>query len=393
MDIRQVTCSQLKAEARESLRGKWGIMSLFVFLLNFIPSILLVLGEFLQAPALELKRQFPEIIYYSGLSTDPAISKLLRLEDIGVSVMIVGFVIFILVTGPLSYGVSRAELSISRKLGVKFGDLFIAFKNSKVFGKAILLQVFMSILIFLWFLLPLLILSVLIGLFTLGGSLSGSIVILIPIFIISLILPIIATLRYSMSYYVMVDNPELSVTACVRESKKMMNEKIKKYFVLQLSFIGEILINLVVLIGILYLIFNVTLESYINSPYKAIQFILGPGFITWTLLLVTFSIAGVSSLTAYIRNASAAFYRYIGEDSLIDENIKKEEWLAVGLTTDSTFVKPESDESSKAEENDKKDDPSDFSQNKEEEIISENKTEDIKWPTYGEDTTQETKDD
>lgn len=48
---------------------------------------------------------------------------------------------------------------------------------------------------------------------------------------------IIAALRYSQSFYILAENPDMSIRDCVNESKAMMSGRLWEFFVLQLSFI------------------------------------------------------------------------------------------------------------------------------------------------------------
>ena len=54
---------------------------------------------------------------------------------------------------------------------------------------------------------------------------------------------IIASLRYSQAFYIMLDHPEYSVMQCIRESKRLMTGRKGEYFVLSLSFIGWIYLS------------------------------------------------------------------------------------------------------------------------------------------------------
>ena len=71
-----------------------------------------------------------------------------------------------------------------------------------------------------------------------------------------LIVPgVIKYYAYSMTYYISLDHPEYSVDECIESSKRMMYGHKWELFVLQLSFIGWILLGLVSLgIGLLWVI-------------------------------------------------------------------------------------------------------------------------------------------
>lgn len=68
-----------------------------------------------------------------------------------------------------------------------------------------------------------------------------------------LIIPgIIKSISYSMTFYILAENPELSGTEAINRSKAMMEGHKMEYFILQLSFIGWILLGAITL-GIAYI--------------------------------------------------------------------------------------------------------------------------------------------
>ena len=75
----------------------------------------------------------------------------------------------------------------------------------------------------------------------------------ISLWTLLLIIPgIIATYAYKMIYYIKLDNPEIGVLDAIKKSKEMMNGHKWDFFVLELSFIGWIILGVFTL-GILYL--------------------------------------------------------------------------------------------------------------------------------------------
>ena len=68
-----------------------------------------------------------------------------------------------------------------------------------------------------------------------------------------LIIPgIIAGIAYKMAYYIKLDNPEMGALETIKKSKEIMNGHKWEYFVLQLSFIGWMILGACTL-GILYI--------------------------------------------------------------------------------------------------------------------------------------------
>jgi uncharacterized membrane protein len=137
-----------------------------------------------------------------------------------------------LVLAPLSVGYSWTFLSVIRASGkdekIKFSSLFQAFSEISTYLKLIGTCLLMMIYVILW-----------------------TILLVIP--------GIIKAFAYSQTYFVLKDNPKMGIRAAITESRKLMNGYKWKYFVLQLSFIGWIILCLFTLgIGFLWL-----------SPYMA----------------------------------------------------------------------------------------------------------------------------
>ncbi len=84
-----------------------------------------------------------------------------------------------------------------------------------------------------------------------------------------LIIPgIIAAISYSMSSYIKVDNPDMDTMEVIKKSKEMMNGHKMDYFLLNLSFIGWVLLGILTC-GILYLwlipYYSVTMANFYNE--------------------------------------------------------------------------------------------------------------------------------
>lgn len=132
----------------------------------------------------------------------------------------VGIILNLIFTGAFTLGFAILFLNLIRSDKAKLGDLFKGFNN---FGRAFLAYLLMMLFIFLWALL--------------------------------LIIPgIIAAIRYSQTFYIIADNPNIRAIDAIRESKRMMEGNKWKYFKLQLSFIGWALLSVLTLgIGSLWL--------------------------------------------------------------------------------------------------------------------------------------------
>lgn len=121
----------------------------------------------------------------------------------------IGAVAGILVSGPLAVGFSIFALSIIRCQETKIEYLFYGFKN---FVNTFVLALVNSIFIFLW-----------------------SLLFIVP--------GIIKALSYSMSYYIIADNPDMTPTEARNASIELMNGNKGRLFCLYLSFIGWIILS------------------------------------------------------------------------------------------------------------------------------------------------------
>jgi uncharacterized membrane protein len=127
----------------------------------------------------------------------------------------------LLVTGPMTLGYITFALSLFRSRETSPAEVLYGFER---FGKALGLYLLMSVLILLWTLL-----------FIIPG--------------------IIAAYRYSMSFFILADNPDIGIMEAINESKRMMRGNKLKLFCLELSFIGWILLCIPTLgIGFIWLL-------------------------------------------------------------------------------------------------------------------------------------------
>lgn len=126
-----------------------------------------------------------------------------------------------IVSGPITLGYVYFILAVFRRKSTSPIEVFYGFER---FFKALGLALVMSFFIILWALL-----------FIIPG--------------------IIASIRYSMAFYILADHPEMGIMDIINESKRLMKGNKLKFFCLQFSFIGWIfLVSLTAGIGSLWLI-------------------------------------------------------------------------------------------------------------------------------------------
>ena len=120
---------------------------------------------------------------------------------------VVGTVATYIIAPPLSLGLIMVYLSVTYGEKVEIGTLFNGFQ---CFGKSILLYILITIFTLLW-----------------------SLLFIIP--------GIIKAYSYSMAFYILAENPDMTAKEALNESKLIMNGHKMELFVLQLSFISWIL--------------------------------------------------------------------------------------------------------------------------------------------------------
>jgi len=130
-------------------------------------------------------------------------------------------IVTLVVEGPLLLGLTIFFLKLSREQDARFENLFDGFK---MFIKAAGTYLLMVLFIFLW-----------------------SLLLIVP--------GIIAAMSYSMSFFILADNPDIRVQEALSLSKEMMYGYKMKYFLMQLGFFGLALLCILTLgIGFLWLL-------------------------------------------------------------------------------------------------------------------------------------------
>ena len=130
----------------------------------------------------------------------------------------IGSIASFVITPVLSLAMCAIYLNLVNGQKPEIGDLFSKFNQ----------------------LVPALVANLLVALFT-------------ALWMLLLIIPgIIKSISYSMTFYILAENPELSGIEAINRSKAMMEGHKMEYFILQLSFIGWILLGAITL-GIAYI--------------------------------------------------------------------------------------------------------------------------------------------
>ena len=132
----------------------------------------------------------------------------------------------------ISTGFMSYCLKTNRKLGSDYKDIFDGFM---FFGKIVLITIVSALFVLLW-----------------------SMLLFFP--------GIVASYRYRLAFYILLDNPEKGVMQCINESKRMMHKNKLNLFLLELSFIGWFALNFIVVV-FLPVPFAIPIISIWISPY------------------------------------------------------------------------------------------------------------------------------
>ncbi len=212
---------ELKENAKKSLSGKWGeaICVLLVFgILSLIATAVGLIGN--TSEVFKSPESFSSFLDGSGLF------------HYGIP-QFISSILTILVNAFLALGSTSYFLKVSRNEEVSFKELF---NKTKYWLLYIGVSIMTSIFIGLW-----------------------SLLLIIP--------GIIAAYRYSMVQYILVDNPELGVMGSIRRSKEIMQGHKWEFFVLELSFIGWMLLSVLTFGILLFYVspyMNVTNANFYN---------------------------------------------------------------------------------------------------------------------------------
>ena len=147
---------------------------------------------------------------------------------------VIGSLAAFIITPALSLGVYKIYLKLAKKEGMSIGDMFSGFDQT---GRALWLSILIYIFTFLW-----------------------SLLFIIP--------GIVKSFAYSMSYYVLADNPELTAREALNKSKEIMNGHKWDLFVLYLSFFWwYLLVSVTFGIAAIYVgpYINATVTNFYNS--------------------------------------------------------------------------------------------------------------------------------
>lgn len=259
---------EIRKEAREALKGKWQKAACITLVFLLFSSIAGFIQGFLDEN-----------------------SALYNIIDI----------IFLIVSVPLSFGLLISFMKLKRNEEVSVFTLFKEgfSKSSKAFG--IWFHIFIRLLlpIICLFLIAILMISLWVV-----NILTQSYLVLkmlsIVLFITTILYVACRSLLYTFAYNISYDNPELSSRECVKKSEALMKGNRGNFFMLELSFMGWVLLIIIStsLVTTLLSIILVSLLSILGSYIGALS-----GYLIM--------IIGFLFLLPYMQVATICFYERV----------------------------------------------------------------------------------
>ena len=212
-----------RACARGALKDKWvtaavaavlySLLLVGVILIAMVPMMLIIMGA-------------------SYAMEDPSM--------IGLGVLLIWAIIFLLMiftVPPLTVGYYRIHLDLVDGKQVDFGMLFHYFKRA--YGKSVAVYLLFMLIGVVSVIIPLLVLVV-IG--AIISSAMESTAIMLATFVIAYVatvaIVLVQTYRYSMSFFILAEYPDMRPTDVMRNSRMIMKGRKWKLFCLQFSMIG-----------------------------------------------------------------------------------------------------------------------------------------------------------
>ena len=207
----------LRARARQMLSGKWAMAILTTFLAGVLGALLLSSNSSVNMNfEVEILEKLPKVVQ----------AYLTIAASIGGTLGMIQFVL----GGVVQLGYCKYLLKLHDGEQADVKDLFSEFNR---FADGFILSLLQGIYIFLWSLL-----------FVIPG--------------------IVATYKYAMSSFILLENPGMKPNDAITASKEMMNGHKGELFILGLSFSGWMLLSVLTLgIG------NLWLNPYMNASYAA----------------------------------------------------------------------------------------------------------------------------
>lgn len=273
-----LSCKELRRMGREALSGHWKSAAL---------------GAAIFYIALQLPLLILQLIFADKIGVRESATTLYTL----------------LMTGAFSYGFTLFALTLYRTGKSEVDLVFAGFEK---FFRTVALMFWETLFVCLWmgiFMIPAFIYigsvnpGLLLGQYD-GGN-PGSLGIFGVLLLIGVIVGIIVSIKYSQCYYLAIDHPELTALGCIRASKAITFGNKAKYFKMNLSFFGWLILGLLPMA-----IVTGVAQNYQFSPIQLfamgiLEFVLDIGFYYVAAYIMMTGTAFYEVLTGNVKAATA----------------------------------------------------------------------------------------
>ena len=280
---------EVRALAREALKGQWFI----AILTTFIASLLGGLNS--ASPNLNLNLNTSNIDLSQYLPTEELeaidLSEMLMpilplIIPIAIGILAVSMVYLIL--GPcIRYGLCRFRLDLIDGAKADVGTLFCGFK--RMFLKALALSLVQFVILFAVWVVVAIVAIVLCIVTAIAERYALTALLAAAVVTLGIAVIIVITYRFSMTFYILADNPDIDLMDTLRESTRMMAGNKWRLFCLQMSFIG------------------------------------------WSMLCALTAGLGLVVLNPYVGQAEALFYHHVSGRAAIRQAVEELAELSEGL--------------------------------------------------------------
>lgn len=306
MDKKHAKISELKAQALEGLKGNW----ITAVLTTFIYGLLVWLPNGLRS-TFDLKTKADSIDSFSVDMFKSMVANQPEQSALAATMPFIIFVINLLIAGALTYGITKFFIALKRGQEARIENLFDGFKK---YGPTFLMNLLMTIFGFLWSLLWIIPTGI-IGIILIGaigsaitksvsGTVIGGLIIAGIVFIAVIVSLTIFLYRYAMTYYIYLDNDDISALEALDRSINLMKGNKIRFFLLELSFIGWYLLATVP--------FIISLIALISTEGSAITIIT-------TVITVILIFVAMLWISPYMKATNACFYDDLIKDDRKDE--------------------------------------------------------------------------
>ena len=225
--------AEFRRRAREALKPIFPtalLVALIASLPSMVPQIAASLTDVAQIPFLLLRQ--------ADALTPGSLQALLAEHQSGLQLTGTLLLISLFLSPVLALGETWFSLRVFRGEGAALTDVFARLGSIlKAFGLSILTALY----VVLWEL-PGLVLSVVSSTMLLRTGSSIWSMLFYPAFILSVVLGVRAMLRVCLASHLLADDPARGILHCMKESRRMMENRGIQFFVLMLSFIGWYLV-------------------------------------------------------------------------------------------------------------------------------------------------------